>query len=275
MSKKCPNCGYSEADDAKFCHICGQTLDKVSAESDSFEYDFGSRSEDKKSDDFEYDFGAGAQQSTSQSDEFDFGAKEGTLQSGPFAAASYTEERPYVGTTINNSKANKYKREAFSWAIFILFASVLGLILNLTDLSEVQEIQGILPFVYEEYYGMVSTAVNVYYAGIVLLVLLIVASIVLVVFGAKLNKFNFPVQNDDVFGWARKTFIVAIATTVLLGILCIVEIISFINGLRLQAVLEDSDYTFNVVFLVKDFIVFGGMIATTIYCNKLATCKQK
>ena len=110
MSKKCPNCGYSEVDDAKFCHICGQTLDKVSVENDSFEYDFGSRSEDKKADDFEYDFGAGTQQSAPQSDEFDFGAKEGTVQDGPFAAASYTEERPYVGTTINNFKANKNKR---------------------------------------------------------------------------------------------------------------------------------------------------------------------
>ena len=237
MINLCPNCGCEVEDNAKFCHNCGRPID-----------------------DYPIDLGTDPANGTN-----DANNGVNTL----FA-------QPTVSITLAVNKANNYIKEAFSMSLLVLIASLLGFIFNIADIADVQELEYYLPLVLDEYYGVISTAINVYYAGIVLLALLVAASIVYLVFGSKLKKFNFPVYNDDVFDVAKKTFYVSIATAVILGVLCIVELVAVINTVKIQKLLEDVDFSvgIDVVFTVKDFVVFGCTLAAAIHTLKLSKCKQ-
>lgn len=247
MQKKCPICGCEYPESENTCIRCGVELNEV----EEFEYDFGDKppvSEPVVSDEWQ--------------------------NANTFAGK--TAYVPIVATTIDSVKANKYKKEIFYWSIFILFACTFGLILNLASLGDTRDIQEMLPYIREEYYGIFKTVVDVYYAGIVLLVLMVVASVVLIVFGAKLNKFNFPVQNDNVFSVSRNVFYASLVVVVLEFILCIVEVVAVVCGMRLEAMFEGTDMnmTMNVIYLIKDFIVLGGTAVMTAYALKLSKSKK-
>lgn len=250
MIRRCPNCGCEVSDDANFCGNCGGKLD-MDDEPIFSEFPDETVTAENSAD--------GAQNVVN--------------------SINYGYETPaepnYVATKIAPEKANKYKKEIFSWSIFILVASALGLIFNLANLEDTIAVQELLPQIADVYYGMFKTAVDVYYAGVVLLILLLAAGVAFLIFTVKLNKFAFPVQDEKVFGVASKAFYASVAVTVFLAALVVVEVIAVINTVKMQMAFDDIDLGIGTgaFSLIKDIIVLGGTALTMVFTLKIARSK--
>ena len=276
MSKICPNCGYTDSDDAKTCHICGKPL----------------VAENKPEDDFDYDFG-GAQQQSQASDIDALGVDSNTEQNvfsedeqkmfeqlkfkREHAADIGIGEEAVVPIKMSDAKANKMKKNLVSLTSSLTLICIIRFVLSFMDIDDYKEIQFMLPtFEGTEFYGVFKSIVYIYYASFVILALILVAAIIQFIFSYKANKYTFPVKDDGVFDECRKAFYVSIATAVLVLIYFIIEIVALGDMFKMQAMMDEKVWNITdiAVPLVIDIflLVSAGMhLASAL---KLSKCKQ-
>ncbi len=296
MKKVCPKCGYSdESGQTKFCSICGALLVKDESDEDDYEYEFSDseREEDdsysndsetqsdvvEDGEDFEFNFGAQNAQNVGEYNAYGQSGSDPYQQNGynRNMGAFASQETNSVPIKMDDRRANKLKKDLFSWTVYLIFVSILRFIFIFTDMDDINDIRSSLPiFEGEPIYNTLNTLVSSYYAEIVILVLILAASITLTVFCVKLNKYIFPVQDDAVFADAKKTFYASLATLVAVSVYFIIEIICIVVTLRLDAYLEAETSSMSdlIAPFVVDVLLLTGAIIACVNSRKLATCKQ-
>ncbi len=295
MKKVCPKCGYSdESGQTKFCSICGAALVEDKSDDNGYEFDFSDSERDDErysydtesqsgivndGEDFEFNFGA--QNAQNQGDCNAYGQNgSNSYQQGGYCmnADSYaSQETDCVPIKIDDRRANKLKKDLFTWTIYLIFVSILRFIFIFTDMDDINEIRSAIPyFEGEPIYNTLNGLVSCYYAEIVVLVLILAASITLTVFCVKLNKYVFPVHDDSVFADAKKAFYASIATLAVVAVYFIIEVISIVITLRIDAYLDADTSSFSqlVMPFIVDVLLLVGAIISCVNSRKLATCKQ-
>lgn len=261
MSKRCPNCGYQEADDSSVCHICGTTL-----------------VEDKSSQDFNYDFGAqptqdfGTQSTPNQTAGFGFGDVNSAGVNNTFAAPNA------VPMNISPAKAAKHKKNLVSWATSLIVICIIRFVFTFMEISDVHDLQELLAEIQGYDFllcGPLNSYVTVYYFALVVLVLFLAASIVLTVFTQKVNRCPIPPQNDDLFIHSKKAFFASIAITAVVVLYFILEVCSLVYYLQLCRLLESAPELVETGgALVVDVLLVAGAITCLFSSLKLSKSKQ-
>lgn len=266
MSKKCPQCGFNESDDAKVCHICGGPLvEEYNFSNNEAPSAFEPINNNNKvgDDDFDYDFGASAD------------ATDGAgFNSMSFQVPQQPEGIPL---TISDGKANKLKKTLYSWSSSLLALCVMRFIFTFISLSDISEINEMLPaFLNTIYYDSLNISVKLYYAAIVVLVLFLVAAIALMIFSSKVNRHLFPVQDDSVFEDSKKAFFASIATVVVVVAYFAVEIIALVNNFQMQELFGEQLMSFGetAAATIVDVMMVAGSVLCMVCALKLSKCKR-
>ena len=254
MSKKCPNCGYQESDDASVCHICGSALVEDKSSQDDFNYDFG------------------AQPTQNQPSGFGFGDANNVGANNAFVNPNE------VPMKIAPAKAAKLKKNLVSWSTSLIVICIIRFVFTFMELDDVNELNGMLaelkiwdPILY----GPVSSYVSVYYVALVVLVLFVAAAVVLTIFSQKVNKCPIPPQNDDLFNHSKKAFFASIAITAVVVIYFILEVCSLIFYMQLCDMINESpELAETAGALVVDVLLVAGAITCLFSSLKLSKSKQ-
>lgn len=273
MSKICTKCGISESDDAKYCHICGAPLVADNSELSS-EPDFGSQFSTEESpsdpivhdtDDFEYEFKDSAENS--------FNTASNTVN----ISFENAVQQPVVPITMDDSKANRLVKSLLSMTQSVFIICILRFIYMFIELGDLQDIKDVVPlFENTPLYAPLNTSIDLYYAGAVILALLLVATIAQFIFVNKGRKYRFPVQDCSVFEDSKKAFYVSIATSLIAVVYFIIEIIALFNNREIEKWLEEEIMTWSelAVALVFDCIIVAMAVGSMVSALRISRCKK-
>lgn len=241
MAKKCPNCGYENQNEANFCEACGNPLPKT--------------------EDFEYNFGADMQNATAAN----------------IAMSVQQEQENFIPIKIETKKANKLKKDLFSWSIFLIVFCALRFVFTFAVIGEVGEISQMLPQISGDIKAVLQEYVNVYYVSIVFLTIGLASAIALVVYTTKCNQIHFPVNDEKVFAHYKSALIASIIALVVAAIYFILELSMVGIEKDMSAYLgEDVLSTTQLVgAFIGDILMLCGAIVCVVNSARLANCREK
>lgn len=290
MSKICPKCGLSEPDDARVCHICGAGL--VESDDNAYENEFAESLEDGI--DAEYDDGDGqefddidemeADESDGQENdefEFDFDEKENSSASDVFEGLNSDVAMPTAPTVpikISDAVANRAVKAVHSMSQALIVICIIRFVYMFINMSDVTDLKEVLPlFEGSIYYAPLDNALNLFYAGAVILALLLVSSVVTYVFAYKMRRTYFPVQDTAVFDMSKKAFYASIASTVVSLVYFVLEVVACVNNAEMGKVFEEEVMTVSemIISLVFDAWIVAMAVMTLVNSLKIATCKKQ
>ena len=258
MSKICPNCGFTESDDAKTCHICGKPLVDNNNAAQDFDYDFGANSAPQQPSDIN-NASVNLNQNFSQNVNVDMNGES------------------IVPINMSDAKANKLKKNLVTIPSSIFVICIMRFVLAFMDLEDIKRMQWYIPmFEGTEFYSAFKLIIDMYYASIVILAFIVVAAIVECIFSYKVNKYVFPVKDDTVFNESKKAFYVSIVTVAVVAVYFIIEIIALINMYKMETL--DSEIIFSLtdiaIPLIIDIFLVVGAVMHMASARMLSKCKR-
>jgi DNA-directed RNA polymerase subunit RPC12/RpoP len=186
-----------------------------------------------------------------------------------------TEEKLF-SSSLGNEKSNSYCSSILGWAIFVLIASIIRLVVSLFSLSDVEILESFI------YYGnkfflnteIIKSYIIIVYIEIFIIILLFAISIVIMINAVKVGKNKFPVRDEEVFGNYKSAYI---SSSIGIGVFIAFFIVEFVRISRYNILYEVFDIPkasgsilFSFAFSV---LIFVGIIIIAVRSNALLNAK--